>query len=393
MQGLAELGVDCDLISTRRPPDSIVSHGWAEQAQERTTYLVPFSLVDGLGSLAMLLKAGPARWARCVAIVAGKSDLTAGERRRLLFLMLPAAKLAWHAKRNGIDHIHVQSCSDAANIAMLASLIGGVRYSLSLLGPTLEGYGPNQPNKWRYASFGVVMSNLLHKVVLERLAGHLPPFLEVLPVGVDLDVIRRKKAYEPWRWVGECRIYSCGRLNKIKGHRDLIDSIGLLRQNGIPAKLVIAGEDEQGGTGYRRELERHIEASKAGDFVTLLGAVGEDRHRELLEDAHLFALSSLNEGISVAIMEAMAMEMPVVVTNVGGNAELIDDGVNGVFAIPEAPARFAETLQSVLSSPDLALKLSGASRRKVAEKFDSRNSAAILAACLDRSAKEASIGR
>jgi colanic acid/amylovoran biosynthesis glycosyltransferase len=379
LQGLAEAGVDCELIATRRPPEGVVSQSWAKEAIKRTTYLAPPAVGDFLGLLGMPFKAGPVRLIKCLSVIAGRSDLTVKGRFRLFMLMLPATKLARLMRDKGLRHVHVQSCADAANIAMLASLISGITYSLSLLGPTLEGYGRNQANKWRHASFAVVMSDLLYKVVLERLAGALPPVVAVLPVGVDLEVMRRRGKYQPWRGGKVCKIYSCGRLNKIKGHRDLMDAVSIVRSRGIPLELSIAGEDELGGNGYRRELERHIAEIHAESFVKLLGAVGEDQHRACLEDAHIFALSSLNEGISVAIMEAMAMQVPVVVTNVGGNAELVEDGVSGVFTKPQDPSAFAGALETVLLDPEFALRLSERSRRKVGEKFDSHATAAKLA--------------
>jgi glycosyltransferase involved in cell wall biosynthesis len=81
------------------------------------------------------------------------------------------------------------------------------------------------------------------------------------------------------------------------------------------------------------------------------------------------------------------MQTPVVVTNVGGNAELIDDGQNGVFTVPEAPETFADALQSVLLDPEYALRLTHQSRMKVAEKFDSRANAALLVSCLERTSR------
>lgn len=384
IQGLKALDVQCNLVSTRRPPEGVVSQDWAKEAVPHTAYLSPFSIRDGFGALGVLLAAGPSRLAQCASIIARCKDLSLKGRLRLALLVLPAAKLVLHARRTGFEHVHVQSCSDSANIAMFASILGNVTYSLSLLGPTLEGYGPNQPSKWSHATFAVVMSQLLYSHVLQHLKGSLPPVVEVLPVGVDLDVMQRSAAYVPWQGTDECKVYSCGRLNKIKGHADLIEAVKILRERGMPVRLVIAGEDEQGGRGYRQELVRHIQKLDAGSYVTLLGAVGERAHRAHLEDAHVFALASLNEGISVAIMEAMAMQTPVVVTRVGGNHELIDDGQSGVLTVPSAPAVFADALASVLLDPARASALSNHSREKVAEKFDSRSNAKTLKACLDR---------
>ena len=72
-------------------------------------------------------------------------------------------------------------------------------------------------------------------------------------------------------------------------------------------RLQIAGEDEQGGSGYRQELEKIIEDKSMSECVELLGAVSEQLIRQGLEAAHIFALASLNEGVPVAVMEAMAI--------------------------------------------------------------------------------------
>lgn len=383
-QALAELGIDADLVSTRCPPKGIISQSWAREAQEITDYLVPFTPNDFLHASLELLRAGPVAWFRCLAVVVQAKDLSLSQRFRLLALLLTATKLTKLARERDWIHIHVPSCADAANIAMFASILSGITYSLSLLGPTLEGYGPNQEQKWKYAAFALIMSELLFNVVRERLAGFHPEQIVIAPVGVNLDDIKRQSPYVPWE-VGEpCRIYSCGRLNPVKGHNYLIDTAELLRQQGFDVRLQIAGEDEKGGSGYRQNLEQLIRDKSMSDCVELLGAVSEARNRQGLEEAHIFALASLNEGISVAVMEAMAMEMPVIVTDVGGNSELIDSGVNAILVQPEKPEEMANAIASVLKDKELCWKLSRESRKKVAAKFHHRVSAQALADCLDK---------
>lgn len=384
IKALAELGLPSTLISTRRPAAGIVVHAWAKQAVAETTYLFPMDAADAADAAAELLRAGPVRVAKCLAIAAGASDMTPRARARLAALVIPAAKLAAVARKEGLTHLHVASCADAANVAMFASLLSGLPYSLSLLGPTLEGYGPNQTNKWRHAAFVVVMSKLLYDHSRKVLAGFLPPIVEIAPVGVDLEVMKRAGQYTPWVPGQVARIYACGRLNPVKAHPDLVDAVGVLRERGIDAQLIIAGEDEKGGHGYRKDVEQHIERRNASSYVTLLGAVSEDKHKECLQNAHIFALTSLNEGISVAIMEAMAMQTPVVATAVGGNAELIETGVNGLLAKAQDPKSFADDLEKVLRDSAFTLALTERSRQTVAEKFDSRAAARIIAKCLER---------
>jgi colanic acid/amylovoran biosynthesis glycosyltransferase len=212
--------------------------------------------------------------------------------------------------------------------------------------------------------------------------GYLPPLVAVAPMGVNLDDIKRDRPYQPWTAGQPCRIFACGRLNPIKGHKDLLESIKILRDRGIDAHLEIAGEDEQGGSGYHQTLDQAIAEKGLTEVVTLLGAVSETRIREGLEDAHLFALASLNEGVPVAVMEAMAMATPIVVTDVGGTSELVESEVDGLLVPPKCPKVMADAIERVLKNPDLALQLSQRSWPKVKENFNHRRSAEVLARSL-----------
>ncbi|MFV0300394.1 MAG: exopolysaccharide biosynthesis GT4 family glycosyltransferase EpsE [Paracoccus sp. (in: a-proteobacteria)] len=382
-QALAELGIEAALISTRPAPSQLASHDWAAAARAETAYLTPLGLGAGAGALAEVLRAGPHGWIRALKAVVAAEDVSAKERVQLLAMMLVAGRLNAIARAQGWDHVHVHSCANAANIAMLAERLGGPGYSLTLHGPTLEGYGPNQRLKWRHAAFGTVISRLLQGVLRDRIGTDLPGQLEVAAMGVDMDRIRRSAPYRPAPPDGPFRLFSCGRLNRVKAHDDLLRAVALLRDEGLDVRLEIAGEDEQGGGGYHRELQALIDRMGLADQVTLLGAVSEDRVREGLENAHAFALASLNEGIAVSIMEAMAMEMPVVVTDVGGNSELIDNGTDALLVPPQDPPALAAALRSVLTDPARAERLAHASRAKVAAGFHHRRSAEAIARCLE----------
>lgn len=381
-QFLAELGIETDLVSTQLPPRAITSHVWAEEAKKNTVYLFPFGAKDFINSFVEVLKAGPAAWWQCLAVIAKAKDTSLSQKVRLLALVFVAGKLAGLARTKGWSHIHVHSCADSANIAMFASLLSKVSYSLTLHGP-LTDYGPNQEQKWHFSAFAIVITNKLYDEVNKCLAGHLPQKIAIAPMGVELSRFQRKTAYSAWNGSDACHIFSCGRLNRCKGHADLITAIDLLRKRGFNANLQIAGEDEQGGSGYRQELEKLIEQLGLKHCVTLLGAVSEDIVNESLEKAHVFALASLHEPLGVAIMEAMAMEMPVVVTGSGGVKELVDDGIDGLLVEPEAPEQLADAIVNILQNPELALSLSQESRKKIIAKFSHRRSAETLAQCLE----------
>ncbi len=165
---------------------------------------------------------------------------------RLLAWILVAGKLAGLTKIKGWSHIHVHSCANAVNIALFNSTITGCTYSMTLDGATLEVYGSNQEQKWKNATFAIVISQLLLNDVKHKLANFLPKQLAVAPMGVNIAEIKRSSPYTPWQEGCPCKIFACGRLNPVKGHKDLIETVELLRNRGCDVRLEIAGEDEQG---------------------------------------------------------------------------------------------------------------------------------------------------
>jgi colanic acid/amylovoran biosynthesis glycosyltransferase len=154
---LKEANVEADLISTIRPPEAVVSHAWSREAASRTTYLREHFTRSLVTVLAELFRSGPSGWMNCLkAMRANRDDSWA----RKCGLLLLGALLAALARRRGWYHVHVHSCADSANIALFAALLSGLHYSLTLHGP-LRDYGGNQRQKWRQATFGIVITRQL----------------------------------------------------------------------------------------------------------------------------------------------------------------------------------------------------------------------------------------
>jgi len=149
-QILSELGIETDIISTRPPSRGISSHVWSDDARKITRYLAPLSFGELLGALGTLLKAGPMALIKCLSIIAKADDVPLAKKIRLAALVLVAGKLVAIARKAGWNHIHVHSCADAANIAMFASVLSPLTYSMTLHEPALETYGSNQKQKWQH---------------------------------------------------------------------------------------------------------------------------------------------------------------------------------------------------------------------------------------------------
>lgn len=379
MARLEAQGVEVQPVSTRAPPKGIRSHTWTEQATQRTAYLVS-PKQGALGTAVDLIRAalafGPSAWARVLRSIAN-ADVGFCGKARLAAISLFGARLARLAEEKRWDHLHVHSCAEAANIGMFASLLSGLPYSLTLHGP-LSDYGANQTQKWTHAAFAIVITQKLLDQTRDHFEPEVTSKVHIAPMGVNLDLFKRQRPYEPWNGSGPVQLYSVGRLNPCKGHDDLIKAIRLLNARGVPAYLKIAGEDEAGGTGYHRTLDALIRSLGLEDRVELLGAVSEQTIIRDLSQSHVFALASWAEPLGVAIMEAMALEMPVVVTSGGGVRELVDDRQDGLLVEAHNVESIAAGIEEVLTHPDLAIWLASATRAKIAAGFSDARSADLL---------------
>lgn len=377
---LRKLGIEPRLISTRRPPQEIISHSWAAEAIAATTYLIPARGKDLVDSFGQLVRATPAGWARCLRSVGRAEGLGAKGGARLLGLVVMGARVAALARLEGWTHLHVHFCADAAHVALFAHLLSGLPYSITLHS-ALRDNGPNQKEKWRHVAFGITVNQALVPELEQGLGGRLPALMGIAPMGVEVARFTRNAPYRPWRPEdGPGVVFSCGRLNAAKGHGEVVRALALLLQRGLDLRLVIAGEEHH--ALYRQELEALIYGLGLRAHVQLLGAVSEERVRQELERAHVFVLASHGEALGVATMEAMSMEVPVVATRVGGVPELVGDGEEGTLVPPRDPEAVAGALERLLRDPERASAMASSARRKVEARFHSGRSAEVLVGLL-----------
>lgn len=373
---LKELGVEVQLYSTRRPPLGIQSTTWGKQASAETVYLHPLKPFE-LACILWLFASSPVRAMNALLTWRKSSkNLLDGESKvRLFALMMLGMWLGHQIKKNGMTHLHVHSCADAANIALFAHKTFGITYSMTLHNP-ITIWGGNQEYKWRYASFGIIIAEWIRKDLVSRLKGYLPAQLYLAPMGVDITKLQRTSGYVP-RKQEELRVFSCARLNPAKGFSVLLNSIALVNRSGLKASLTIAGEDDEGGTGYRKEIERLVNELELKHCVTLLGSVSEERVKHELEQAHVFVLASFEEPLGVAIMEAMSMEVPVISTNAGGVPDLLAND-HGILVSPGDASALAEAISAIGLNPEKAKALSAKGRTLIEAKYHHQLSAMAI---------------
>lgn len=368
IKALEKMGIEVVIFSTRHPIKTLVSHGWSEEAAARTTYLNLGSAVDKLAAAARL-----PGW---LAQVRRANPDTASLKSAAI--SAPAALALRRAcAAQGITHVHAHSAANCAMIARLCNLAGGPPFSITLHGPVSD-YGPAQSFKWAGAGFGIVITQLLERALSDLLGPARPKQLYVCGMGVDTEKFCPDGAYTPWQGDGPLRLFSCARLNIVKGHENAVGAVKQLQARGVTAHLTIAGEDDAGGSGYRKRLEQVIADSGVADQVTLLGAVDGDTVLDNLQRAHAFVLASHAEPLGVAYMEAMACGCPTIGTRAGGVPELITDDVDGLMVPPMDEDALTDAILRVAQDPDLAMRLSAGGRKRIVDGFGAHRSAEVM---------------
>jgi glycosyltransferase involved in cell wall biosynthesis len=141
-----------------------------------------------------------------------------------------------------------------------------------------------------------------------------------------------------------------GRLTSEKGHRFLISALAYLKQRFGDVRLAIIGDGPE-----RDRLSQQAKQAGVSEKVLFLGL--RDDVPVLLKCLDVFVLPSLYEGFGLVILEAMAAQLPVVATTVGGVPDLVTDRQTGILVPPANPQALAEAIAQGLESPALAQRL------------------------------------
>ena len=162
----------------------------------------------------------------------------------------------------------------------------------------------------------------------------------------------------------EAKVICCvARLDEQKGIDILLEAMLLLQPDRLELRLWLLGD------GPRR-AELQAQARRLGASVQFLGF----RHDvpDLLKASDIFVLPSRYEAMSLAVLEAMAVGLPSVVSDVGENARLIEDGMSGRVVPPTDPVALAAALRQLLDDPALCRRMGQMARRQVASYSDLR---------------------
>jgi colanic acid/amylovoran biosynthesis glycosyltransferase len=289
-----------------------------------------------------------------------------------------AAMRVWRlARKNNAQHLHAHFLDVASDLVLLASFYErqrtgkGWTWSTTVHGPWdfVERREIKIHRKIQQSTFVNCISAFGRSQLLMMTPYEQWAKVKVVHCGVDTSVLA---AISPEPVAG--RVVCTGRLVPEKGQTLLVHSIRTLTDRGVDVELVLIGD----GPG-RERLEKLVAELGLGGRVTFTGSLPPAEVFAHVKTATVFCLPSFAEGIPVALMEAMAIGVPVISTQVFGIPELVIQNTTGLILIPGDQAALDAALERLLSDPDLRSRVAAGAREHVEDEFNLARNTATLA--------------
>ncbi len=341
--------------------------------RDRTRYV----LQDGMASLLVasmrMLATSPLRFFQALRLA-----LKMGRRAyrpwpfHLIYLAEACRIVPW-LHEFGARHLHAHFGTNSAEVAMLATTLGGPPYSFTVHGP--EEFDKPEflgiKEKVSRCAFVVAISSYGRSQLFRWINYVDWPKVQVVHCGLEPVFHAVPAVPVP----AAPRVVCVGRLCEQKGQLLLINAVSQLLRKGIEIELVLAGDGEM-----RAELESLITQRRMQGRVRITGWISSDQVRAEILAARALVLPSFAEGLPVVIMEAMALRRPVLTTYVAGIPELVRPGESGwLFPAGDVDA-LAAVLEEFLATPASVLEAMGeAGYQRVLERHSVDIEAAKLA--------------
>ena len=274
---------------------------------------------------------------------------------------------AEHCRRLDVQHIHVHFASRSLNLGLMIGLMTGRPVSC-----TVHAFDifTRSDRSLRTRLSRCVFISAISRYNIEYLRRHcgeqVAGLCHVVHCGVDPALFRsisRRPVFG--------RLLTVSNLVAKKGLDVAVEACARLRDEAVDFQYQIVGDGPM-----RASLAEGVRRHRLEDHVRLIGPLPNDRLGSLLSEACAFVLpcqempSGDLDGIPVAMMEAMASEVPVVSTTVSGIPELVEDGRSG-FLVPERdPAALVQALKRLLADVNLIARFGQAARQRVLAEFD-----------------------
>lgn len=375
---LRKLGVDVRVFSIKAS-DGPLSPG-QQCMEEKITFLSPIPIRAGLAAHLRFFLSKPWKYLSTLGYLLTRKHPTFRSHWTTLTHFSQGVYTAQMLMKNPVEHIHAHFLNQSATIALIASRLLGLPYSVTVHASSELFATPMMVHTKLAGAKFIATCTAYNRKYLTLLDNKLPEEkIKVIYHGLDTGEFRRKTKNTDGSASAKPVILSVGQLRERKGFQYLIEACGILHQRGINFECRIVGEGPM-----RPALEAQIKRLDLDEKVLLCGAMPQESVKAEYERADIFALPAIlgsdgdRDGIPNVILEAMAMELPVVSTQHSGIPEVVEDGINGLLVPPEDASALAEELQRLFLDRELQEQLGIQGRQKVKVMFNPETNAQAL---------------
>jgi colanic acid/amylovoran biosynthesis glycosyltransferase len=358
-------GAKITVVSIRRPTDNLSKE--QRVLQKGVLYLLPVSWISFIFAHLRFSLLQPMVYFRTLLYLLKRLHPNFKSRLLTFFHFNEGVYAAYLLRKGQWDQIHAHFVDRAATVALVVGRFLHVPYSLTAHASDI--YVDTLLLREKLAEAKIVVTCVdLNRTYLSQISSHqFDHKLKCIYHGLDIGIYNPT----PRSLSGKPVMISVGQLKERKGFSFLLRACRILFDQGYEFECRIIGEGP-----IRELLEAQIRAFSLQKIVKLTGALP---HQEVIEEyqcSHIFVLPAVlaadgdRDGVPNVILEAMAMELPVVSTHHSGIPEVVEEGRNGLLVPPGDEHALAGALDLLLRDPGLRLRLGSEGRRMVVEKFD-----------------------
>jgi colanic acid/amylovoran biosynthesis glycosyltransferase len=294
---------------------------------------------------------------------------------KALYELTACCCFAGHCRRFGAEHIHVHFASRSLSLGLMIGMLTGLPISCTVHAFDIFTRSPGSlRNRLAKCKFIAAISQFNVEYLRKTCGEFVANLCHVVHCGIDPEKFH-SVSHQPQAG----KIISVCRLSPKKGLEVAIKACAKLRDNNVKFLFEIVGDGPQ-----RQALEKLIGQFNLNDNVKLLGTIPNDKLTELYSQACVFFMPCVKttdgdmDGIPVAMIEAMACELPVVSTAISGIPELVEDNVTGRLAPEKDIEALAQILKELFEDMDKVKQFGKAGHERVLKDFCISENAAKL---------------
>ncbi len=377
IEELTKLGFSIDVASINRPTwtrDTISNP--VARAMQTTFYIKGGHPVRIALVLLKVLLTRPRVVSRGLLAALRLDAWSPGALLYAFFYLAEALILGDWLRTHGHTHLHIHFGGPVATVGMLTSAAWSIPYSLTIHGPE-EFYRVDKSflrKKVENAKFVLCISDHSRSQLMRISEPAQWTKFHVVRLGVDPQLFAPSLDSKN---DGVLEMICVGRLVPDKGQLVLLRAFSQLLSRGHKLRLRLVGDGAD-----RPRIESFILENGVVDSVILEGALDHEATRKLLVQSDIFVLASFAEGLPVALMEAMAMEIPCVSTYIAGIPELIRHQVDGLLVPASSEEALAEALAQLIGDPHLRRALARSARQRIVNLYNLEKNVSVLAGTL-----------